>query len=303
MNVYFIDPSYVKDEAWFPLLTYLKVKAVYSFIPKENLPTSLYSIIRPYLKATYKNQDIVTFANRGVFWLRSHFEKHIRLITDDYSNKEKVTKEIRKKYSSGSTLNNIKYIDTENVLFLLFLNTDYNREGDIMPPEHNINELQDCNLPTHIRNYCLNILHKVHQHRQYQFQSAFIVFNEYLSKAYRATTSRQHWEEYILTLENGKRINFMYFINKSVNIIAPKDFPIIEENDKRQFTLLRTSKGNDYYYCLLKDAKETAEAYQEQIYNWYSGEDWQREVNEMNRDFWRECGEAGSNCDSWPGWD
>ena len=31
--------------------------------------------------------------------------------------------------------------------------------------------------------------------------------------------------------------------------------------------------------------------------------DSQREIDEMNRDFWKECGDAGSNCESWPGWD
>jgi hypothetical protein len=30
--------------------------------------------------------------------------------------------------------------------------------------------------------------------------------------------------------------------------------------------------------------------------------EWPSIVEEWNRDFWNECGEAGSNCDSWPGW-
>ena len=32
------------------------------------------------------------------------------------------------------------------------------------------------------------------------------------------------------------------------------------------------------------------------------GESWEDEVAEMNRDFWKECGAAASNCESWPGW-
>ena len=48
MNVYFIDPTYVKSEGWKPLLTFLKVKVAYSFIPKEELPENLISIINPY---------------------------------------------------------------------------------------------------------------------------------------------------------------------------------------------------------------------------------------------------------------
>lgn len=303
MNVYFIDPTYLKDEAWYPLLTYLKVKAVYSFIPKEDLPKSLYTIIKPYLKAAYANQNIVKYANHGVFWLRAHFEKHIRLLTEDYENKEDITTEIRKKYCSGSAYNNIINLDSENCLFLMRLHSTFDDQGFILPPRHDVEELQDENLPTHIRKYCLNILHKAYNHRQYQFQSAFIVFDEFLRKAYKATTNRQKWEEYILTLENGKRVNFMYFVNRAVKEISPQEFPIVEVNGKKKFTPLRTSKGDCIYRKLLEDAEEAEEAYKDaEESRWGAGE-WQREVNEMNREFWRECGDASSNCDSWSGWD
>ncbi len=45
MNVYFVNPTYVKPEGWKPLLAYLKVKAAYSFIPKEYLPVSLLKLL------------------------------------------------------------------------------------------------------------------------------------------------------------------------------------------------------------------------------------------------------------------
>ena len=82
MNVYFVNPTYVKPEGWKPLLTYLKVKAAYSFIPKDELPESLYSIIKPYLKASYSNQDMKSFSDNCAYWLRAHFEKHIKLLSD-----------------------------------------------------------------------------------------------------------------------------------------------------------------------------------------------------------------------------
>lgn len=67
MNVYFIDPTYVKSEGWNPLLTFLKVKSAYSFIPKEELPESLISIISPYLKAAYSNQDLKSFSDNCAY--------------------------------------------------------------------------------------------------------------------------------------------------------------------------------------------------------------------------------------------
>ena len=73
MNVYFVNPTYVKPEGWAPLLAYLKVKAAYSFIPKEELPDSLYSIIKPYLKASYSNQDMKKFSDNCALLVKGSF--------------------------------------------------------------------------------------------------------------------------------------------------------------------------------------------------------------------------------------
>ena len=155
MNVYFVNPTYVKPEGWAPLLAYLKVKAAYSFIPKEELPNSLYSIVKPYLKASYSNQDIKKFSDNCAYWLRAHFEKHIRLITDDYENVDDVPEEERKKYSSQSALNNLRNLDEDNCLILLYMESHFDEEGTIYV---------DRKLCTHIAQYCLNILHKKYGH-------------------------------------------------------------------------------------------------------------------------------------------
>ena len=46
-----------------------------------------------------------------------------------------------------------------------------------------------------------------------------------------------------------------------------------------------------------------AEQYEYDQWSQAEGEEWQKEIDEMNKEFWRECGSAGSNCESWPGWD
>lgn len=305
MNVYFINPTYVKPEGWKPLLTYLKVKAAYSFIPKEELPDSLYSIIKPYLKASYSGQDIKKYSDSCAYWLRAHFEKHIRLILDDYDNVDDIPKEDRIKYSSQSALNNLIYLDESNCLILLDLKSGFDEKGIIKAPKFYVGGLQDSNLPTHITRYCLNILHKKHGHNQYHNQSAFIAFDEFFAKAFMFDKKYREWESYQLSFTSGRRANFMISVNQGVKKLAPNDFPPIEEDGHRRFTPLITEEGDVKLKNLIKDAEEAEKEYEEEQrkYNYDDGKSWQDEVDELNSAFWRECGEGGSNCESWPGWD
>jgi hypothetical protein len=303
MNVYFIDPTYVKSEGWKPLLTFLKVKAVYSFIPKEELPESLISIINPYLKAAYFNQDFKIFSDNCAYWLRAHFEKHIHLLTEDYKDINNIPKEELKKYSSRSPYNNIMNLESENCLILLKLNSSYDYRGIILAPECYVDVLQESNLPTHVAKYCLNILHKKHQHSLYQNQSSFVVFDKYFSRTFCYNPRFKRWDYYSIKTKEGRSINLMNPINRSINTMAPDDFPLIDKDGKKYFTLIRSEDGDAAYQQFINEANERAEEYEEQQRDIAEGMSWQEEVAEMNRAFWRECGEAGSNCESWPGWD
>lgn len=73
-------------------------------------------------------------------------------------------------------------LESENCLILLNLNSSYDYKGIILAPECYVDVLQESNLPTHIAKYCLNILHKKHQHSLYQNQSSFVVFDKYFSR-------------------------------------------------------------------------------------------------------------------------
>ncbi len=302
MNVYFVNPIYVKPEAWKPLLTYLKVKAAYSFIPKEELPISLCSIIEPYLIASYSNQDMKEFSDNCAFWLRAHFEEHIRLITSDYEDVKSIPREERQKYSSQSALNNLK-LDEDNCLILLKVESSFDEEGNIYEPSYFVSDLQDSNLPTHITRYCLNILHKKYGHNQYQDQSAFIVFDEFFSEVYRFVPRYQQWDRYYLSTVSGRSVGFMVNVNRSIRDLAPNDFPQRIVNGKKLFTPLRTKEGEDKLDRLIKDAKEAEQKFEEEYRLRDYGDNIWDEVRELNREFWGECGESGSNCESWPGWD
>lgn len=305
MNVYFIDPTYVKQEAWQPLLQYLKVKAVYSFISKEALPEKLMSIINPYLCFSYSNQDIKEFSNNCAYWLRARFEKYIRLVINDYKDIKSIPKQVRKKYGLRSAYHNIINNDFENCLILLNLESKYNDYGCILPPECYIFDDLVCNLPTHIANYCLNILRKKYQHNQYQNHSCFLIFDKYFRASYRYIheNKENEWEYYFLKRKDGRSVNFIFEINRNINKIAPCDFPIINDNEQRRYTLLISEEGYFSYMKLKEKAKERAKIIAEEEEDYYEGTDWREEVEEMSREFWRECGEAASNCDSWPGWE
>lgn len=304
MNVYFIDPTYVKPEGWKPLLTYLKVKAAYSFIPRKDLSDELLLIIKPFLKAAYSTGDIKQFADNCVFWLRSHFEKHIRLITDDYPDIDTIPKEERKKYSSRSAYNNLKYLDDENCLILLKLVSFYDYAGNITAPKCPLNILDNSqtsiDLPTHISSYCQNILHKKYGHNQYQNQSAFIMFDEFFSEAYFYLPIQREWCDYRLNSKRAGLTNFMKCVNRAIKDLSPQNFPLIDVDGKKYFTLLRTSEGDKLFKQLLDEAKKAEIENEKQWED--SGLDMDSIAKEWADDFWRECGESGSNCESWPGW-
>lgn len=103
MNIYFIDPKYIKDVAWMPLLSYLKVKDSLSFIPDNELPNSLKDIIYP---SRFENQGPRGIDNCS-FWLREHLENCVRLKIKDYPDGN-VPKDSLKNYSTNSPQHNIE---------------------------------------------------------------------------------------------------------------------------------------------------------------------------------------------------
>lgn len=267
MNVYFIDPKYVKSKAWEPLLKCLKVNTAYSFIPREQLPEELISIIHPYLTASYSNQDIVSYSNNCAYWLRAHFEMHINLVSKDFKDVndvcdfKKVPLHEWRKYNTNSAYNNIVNRGVENALVILSLNSGIDWRGNIEYPKCNVDVLQEQNLPTHIAKYCLNILHKKFKHSMYQAQSAFVMFNEYLTSAYRYMPVSKRWDLCIVKLNNGHQFNLMKPIIKEVHKISPNDFPTEIKNGKPFLRYIHTDEGAKAYKEFIEEARNTKEDY------------------------------------------
>lgn len=309
MNVYFIDPTYIKPEGWEPLLKYLKVKEVYSLIPKTRLPVSLCSIVENHIKAIYPNQEIKKCANYCAYWLRAYFETHIHLFKSDYPDTKSVPKEEIRKYSSRSPYNNLRF-DTGNCLILLELESTYDDKGAILAPKCTVTDIaagllgysDQINIPTHIASYCLNILHKRHQHKLYQMQSAFVLFDKYFVKTYRYNHNLREWESYSVILKD-KPYYFTRIIKDRIYKISPDDFPIIDAGEKKHYTNIISEDGVSDYTRFIETAKEQAETYKEYSRDDDDGESWEDDIAEMVKDFWKECGAAASNCESWSGWD
>lgn len=304
MNVYYIDPTYVKPEGWEPLLTYLKVKSAYSFIPKAELPTELLSIIKPYLKACYNGQDIKKFSDNCTYWLRAHLEKHLKLIPYEFEAIEEIPFVERKEFSSKSAFNNIKNLDDSNCLILMRLDSTYSYRGWIKAPETIIDELNGDSLPIYLSRYCLNLLKKYHKHSKYTEQSSFICFDKFFSKAYYYIHKYRRWQEYDLHFKDGQTVNFIWAINKNINLNSPESFPIKEIEGKRKFTLLRTVNGEKEYQQFVEDANKVYDEYEERerIEACAFGESDQEYTKRVREEFWKECGDSSSNLDSWDGW-
>ena len=93
-------------------------------------------------------------------------------------------------------------------------------------------------------------------------------------------------------------------ITRAVHKASPDAFPPICKDEKRFFSPIITEDGQNEYRIFIEKAKKAAEYYS----SWnddgsWQGESWQEELADMVRGFWQECGEAGSNCESWPGWE
>lgn len=305
MNVYFLDPTYLKDSAWKPLLTFLKVKSVYSFISRDQLSSKLLETIEPMLHAISNGDNTRSFADRCAFWLREMIESNVTLFTSDYPNGN-CPKDKRKDYTSNSPLNNITMFDNPNCLVLLPTKASTYYNGSLEAPSTYV-EYLGTDLATHVSSYCLNILHKKYHHNYYDSHTSFIIFDEYIGQSFRYVPRWHEWKQYSITTKNGNRYSFVKRINHEINKIAPKEFPILEQDGKRKLTLLRTEEGTEKYKAFIEVLNDSITEYEEEREREEreraEAEDWDQYVRDCNRAFWEECGEFGSNCESWPGWD
>lgn len=293
MNVYFIDPQYVKPECWLPLLSYLKVKSAYSFIPTNELNPELLNNIKPYLKASYYNQNYKQFCDNCAYWLKSHFEENIKLITEDYQDVNNIPIEEKIKYGINDAYSNILNLNEKNCLVLLRLTSSYSSDGKISSPQCLTDVLQERNLPTHIAKYCLNILKKKYGHNQYYYQSAFICFEKYFRRSYAYIHRRnEEWDVFCLQCTDKSYKDFTYAVKKGITKIAPNLLTQKEIRGENTVIQIITEEGEKEYKQFIQGITRD-NSYDED----YGGDSWDDVAKEWNNDFWNEMGESWTNLD------
>lgn len=201
MNVYIIDPTFVRIEFWKPLISLLKVKKVYSFFPKSQMPSELYSEIKDMLRGEYRKQNKQKFAESCSFWLRGHLKKYTRLLTDDYPEYKKlmnsgygdIPEYIRRYYSSNDALSNIDNLEESNCLVLAKVFSKATEYGVISAPHFYMKELYIKDLPTYICHHCLSMLSTDLGTSIFQNQCAFILFDEFFQFGYKYEYENRKW--------------------------------------------------------------------------------------------------------------
>lgn len=293
MNIYFIDPTYIKPEIWEPLLNFLKVKVVYSFIELDELHDSLRSKITPNLKISFHNRGIKKFTDLCVFSLKAHLEKHVHLIVDEDENK--LTKEEVYKLGTKSAYHNLKDFDIVNCLILVRLNsTEYSANGTILAPTCYIDELEDT-LPTYIAKYCLNILRKKHQHSKYNQQTAFVIFDTFFSRAFYLERPWV-WRPYTIKNHEGSSKSFTKKIAEELTEITPHLFSSTNPS-QQNYSPFITDEGNFEYNMFLDILQEYIREGEEAEKGRIDALEWRNQVSSWTRDFWEEVGDSWVNCD------
>lgn len=316
MNVFFMDYRYVRKDAWKYIVQVLKIEKVFCFFESMVLPPELFGISNVRYKGS--NTSIKTFCNSVVFSIANNITNYTK------NNDGTVTYTDQCLYiesKSESPRNNLLKTNDPNALILGIM-SDYGE-----PFFEGADELKS-ETGLYISKYLCNILRKQLKTSEYSKRICFLMLNffnrvEYMRKYHidiYYEDGEKKYDRYYDWVDipnhnhsSSKRlIRYQRLILKLLHDSFPSEFPLIEKNGKIQYTSILGKESEDYKkaqqkwndYCDEQKRRAAEEEAEEKLRRDMEVEasDWQREVEEMNRDFWNECGEAGSNCESWPGW-
>lgn len=79
MNVYFIDPTYLKTDVLNALFNALKVKVAFSFIQEKELPKEIIYFFGKRIAIIAENGIQKYFSDQCVFSLRQFIEQNVEL--------------------------------------------------------------------------------------------------------------------------------------------------------------------------------------------------------------------------------
>ena len=296
MNVFFMDYRYVSKDAWKYIVQVLKIKKTFCFFESSICPLNISNAI-------YKGEDtdITSFGNYIVFNLADEIAPRSRKADGTMS---RIDKNLFLQSNSRTPRKNLLSTDNPNFLVL----------GKVFDKqfEDYCNGIREGDIGLHIANFLFNLLNKQTGNNDYPNRISFLLLDYVRMQEYGRFAG--YWDEWLRLStfyydKDGtckKIISFYKLILKLLNEQFPKSFPLRQIDDKKLYSSFIDMDNEEYKSAKQQWEWQKQEREQEErrAREWeQDGRDSQREIDEMNRDFWKECGDAGSNCESWPGWD
>lgn len=264
MNIYFFSPQHVRPFDFRFLMSVLKVKKIFSFIPPQSLDkeivTTLDSLETKYCPSPSKQVD---FYKSCVFSICSKIAKVNRANNSlQYEDMNLYEESV-----NFSPKNNILKTDDENILILAFCETGMSSTGIIWTPQfhfdsiHKGSTLRD--ISREISNFSCNLLKKRLGHSKYNNRICFFKLDEYLMRGFYYNATNNKWIEYWSLNNKGRRNPFMKFISLLLYKTYPEVFTISQNAGKTVFDKpYPTSEALKLYKNFKKEAENRQEEYE-----------------------------------------
>lgn len=258
MNIYFIDPRYIRPEDTPYLLEVLNIKRVYSYIPKVSLSPIMTSSIPKEIKATYCSNP----SKQNTFLTSATISICNNILPLKKENSYSVHQDLDKGSESkvDTPYKNLTLKDDFNAIIFATCETGIGDSGYIYKPWFNFDKSspnydQKKEIATEMCKYCLNILRKKLGTDKYSERICFIKFDEFLTRSFYFKEGK--WNGFTL-IKNGKKdYRFISHVSQMLSWEFPNAFPVKEENGINYLTkTYPTQEALAEYYQLKEISKD-----------------------------------------------
>lgn len=253
MNIYFIDPRYIRPEDTPYLLEVLSIKRVYSYIPKALLPEVMSSSIPKHIKTTYCNNP----EKQESFYKNTTISICNNIVPLKKENGRLTRPDLDYGIESktDTPYNNLFFKDDFNAIVFATCKTGMGHNGKIYIPRFNFDNScflheQKKEIATETSKFCLNLLRKQLGTDKYEKRICFIKFDEFLTRSFYFKDGK--WNEFNL---KGKDRSYR-FISQIAQMLRwefPEAFPVKEENGINYLVKTYPTKEALDEYNLIKE--------------------------------------------------
>lgn len=272
MNIYFINPLYIRPADTPFLLDILQVKRIYSFIPQNSLPIEMTQHLNQ-LKITYRevSHTMETF-------FKQTYNKILDTITErktKYYSQRETNNDKYSESKNNSPIENLNLKKQYNILIIANCRTKMSSTGYIWKPQFKIKDDGKDEIATKIAQYCLNLSKEYLGHNKYEKRICFIKLDEYLVRAYHYQSDIYGKWAPCIYKSNDKKYLFMEWISLLLNQKYPQQFPTIKtENEHEIINSYPTKEARIAYNEFKNEAKKREKEsgrcyddYEDELYN------------------------------------